>query len=91
MVSPFEAMWGQKPNLQDLPLFGCKLQVHVLDTLYWKLNPKTKDCIFLEYVEEVKAKIFKYVATSQRFVLQDAIVKNVRLNLKLVVEPSLGY
>lgn len=23
-ISLFEAMWGQKPNLHNLPLFGCK-------------------------------------------------------------------
>lgn len=54
-ISPFEAMWGQKPNLHNLPLFRCKSHVHILDTLKGKLDPKTKDCIFLEYADKVKA------------------------------------
>jgi hypothetical protein len=63
----FEAMWGHKPNLHNLPLFGCKSQVHVLDTLRRKLNPKMKDCIFLGYAEGLKASVFERVAPGQRF------------------------
>lgn len=77
MVSSFEAISGQKPNLYNLPLFGCKLHVHISDTLQGKFDPKIKDCIFLGYAEGVKAKIFEHVATCQRFVLRDAIVKSM--------------
>jgi hypothetical protein len=79
-MSPFEAMWGQKPNLHNLHLFGCSSQVHVPDTLRGKLDPKTKDCIFLGYAEGVKADVFEHVATGQRFVSRDAIVGSVRFN-----------
>lgn len=62
-MSSFEAMWGQKPNLHNLPLFGCKLQVHVLDTGRGKLDPKTKDCIFFKCAKRVKAGVEKGVNT----------------------------
>jgi hypothetical protein len=55
-------MWRQKSNFHNLPLFGCKTKVHILETLCWKLNAKMKDCIFLGYVEGVKAWIFEEVA-----------------------------
>jgi hypothetical protein len=68
MVSPFEAMWGQKPNFHNLPLFGCKFQVHISNTLHRKLDAQMKDNIFLEYAEGVKAGVFNHVASGQRFV-----------------------
>lgn len=90
-TSPFEAMWGQKPNLHNLPIFGCKLQVHISDTLREKLNPKTKDCIFLEYAKGVKGGVFEYVATSERFVLRETIIRSVRLNFKSIARLSPRY
>lgn len=57
-ISPFKVMLEQKPNLHNLPLFGCKSVVHILDTLRGKLDPKTKDYIFLGYAERVKARVF---------------------------------
>lgn len=91
MVSPFEEMKGQKLNLLNLSLFGCKLQVHVPNTFQRKLDSKTKGFIFLGYMEEVKAGVFKHVATGQQFVLQDTIVKSMKLNSKLIVGPCLKY
>lgn len=82
MESPFKAIWGQKPNLHNLPLFRCKSQVHVPHIVRGKLDPKTKECIFLEYAEEEKADVFEHVATNQRFVSHDAIVGSMRLNSK---------
>jgi hypothetical protein len=90
-MSLFEAMWGEKPNLHNLPLFGCKSQVHVLDTPRGKLDPKTEDCIFLGYAEGVKARVFEHVATSQWFVLRDAVVGSVRLDSEPIARGSLEY
>lgn len=72
-------------------MFGCKSPIHILDTLREKPNPKTIDCIFLEYVEGVKARVFKHVATSHRFVPRDAIVRSVRLNSKPIARLFLWY
>lgn len=91
MVSSFEAMWGQTSNLYNLPFFGCKSQVHILNTLRRKLDAKTKDCIFLKYAEKVKARVFEYVALGQLFVSQGAIVRRVMLNLKPKAGPSSKY
>lgn len=88
IMSPFKAMWGQKPNLHNLPLFKCKSQVHVPDTLRRKLDPKAKECIFLGYAEGVKGGVFKHVATGQRFVSHDSVVGNVRLNFEPIARGS---
>lgn len=91
MVSPFEAMWGQKPNLHNLCLFGCKSQVYILDTVWEKLESKTKDCIFLGYTGGEKTKVFNYMAIKKWFVLQDVMVESMRLDLELVVGSFFGY
>lgn len=88
MISSFEAMWRQKPNLCNLFLFGCKAQVYILDDLCRKLNAKIKDCIFLGYAEGVKARVFEHLALGQQYILQDAIVKSVRLYSKPTKVPS---
>lgn len=61
-MSPFKGMWGQKANLHNSPLFGCRSQVHIFDTLREKLDPTTKDYIFLGYAKGVKARVFEHVA-----------------------------
>lgn len=72
-------------------MFECKSQVHISNTLRRKLDPKTKDCIFLGYKEGVKAEVFEHMATSQRMVSRDSIVKNVRLNLEPILGSSPEY
>lgn len=84
-------MWGQIPNLHNLLLFGFKSHVHILDTLRGKLDPKTKDYIFLGYTEGVKVGVFEYVATSERLVLRDVVVRSVRLNLEQIAGSSPRY
>jgi hypothetical protein len=82
---------GQKLNLYNLPLFRCELQVHIPDTHRGKLDPKTKDCIFLGYAEGVKVGVFEHVATGQWFVLGDAVVGSVRLNSEPITRLSLTF
>lgn len=81
-------MWRQKPNLHNLPLFRCKSEVHEPNTLREKLDPKTKECIFLGYAEGVKAGVFEHVVTCQRFVSRDDVVESVRLNSESIVGGS---
>lgn len=72
-------------------MFGCRSQIHVLDTLREKLDPKTKECIFLGYAEGVKVGVLEHVAIGQRFVLCDAVVGSMRLNSKPIAGGSLAY
>jgi hypothetical protein len=49
MMSPFEALRSQKPDLRQLPLFGAMAIVHVPDEMHGKLEAKSKDCICLGF------------------------------------------
>lgn len=84
-------MWGQKSNLHNFLVFGCKPQVHIPHTFREKLDPKTKDCIFFGYMEGIKVGVFKPVAIGKRFVSHNAIAGSVRLNSKPIARSSLGY
>lgn len=76
MTWPFKVMWGQKPNLNNLPLFGCKAHVYILDVFCGKLDAKTKDYIFLGYAEGVKAWVFLAIDAKQ-----DMEIKQLDVNL----------
>jgi hypothetical protein len=79
MKSPFDALWSQKPDLCQLPLFGAKAIVHVPDEIRGKLEAKSKDCIFLGFAEGAKAGVFEHVGTRKRFISRDAVIDGVRI------------
>jgi hypothetical protein len=47
--TPFEALFGSKPNIQNLKKFGSNCIFKVHDDLRKKLDPKGKFGIFLGY------------------------------------------
>ena len=70
-TSPYELLFGRKPNLRNLMLFGGKVEVHVPDISRGKLDPKSRTCIFLGFADGMKACIFQDIKTKQRFVSRD--------------------
>ena len=52
--TPEEVWSGIKPSVQHLRVFGCDAYVHVPDEKRTKLDPKSKKCMFLGYVEGTK-------------------------------------
>ena len=48
-MTPFEAWYGKKPNVNHLRVFGCSAYTHVPKDERKKLDPKAKKCIFLGY------------------------------------------
>ena len=48
--TPFEALFGRRPNLSHLRHFGCNAYLHVPDAQRTKLKPKARLCMFLGYV-----------------------------------------
>lgn len=51
MKTPVELWYGKPSRYEYLMVFGRIEYVHVNE---WKLHPRTKKCIFLEYPESVK-------------------------------------
>ena len=50
-----EAWSGTKPDLSRLRIFGCKVFVHILDSLHSKLGSKSLICVYLGYTPQHKA------------------------------------
>ena len=53
-LTPYQAWYGNKPNLGNLRVFGCRAAVHVPDELRNKTSwtsKSTTDCIFVGYSE----------------------------------------
>ena len=50
-TTPYEAWYGEKPNLGHLKVFGCRAAAHVPDELRVKAEwtSKSTDCIFIGY------------------------------------------
>ena len=48
-MTPFEAWYGKKPNVDHLRVFVCSAYTHVPKDERKKLDPKAKKCIFLGY------------------------------------------
>jgi transposase InsO family protein len=46
MMTPYEAWYEKKPNVNHFRVFGCVAYVHVVDQKRQKLDPKSELCIF---------------------------------------------
>jgi transposase InsO family protein len=54
-VTPFKALYGSKPTVNNLKAFGCKDFAHIPKENRWKLDAKAIKCIFIGYCSEFKA------------------------------------
>ena len=71
--TPFEALFGFKPAVSHLRIFGSKAYAHIPKADRKKLDPKALKCIFVGYGTEFKAyKLFNPV-THKVFASRDVI------------------
>lgn len=71
--TPFEALFGLKPSIGHLRIFGSKAYAHILKAERKKLDPKAFKCIFVGYGTQYKAyKLYNY-ATHKVFSSRDVI------------------
>jgi hypothetical protein len=54
-VTPFEALYGSKPTVHNLKVFGCKAFAHIPKENRKKLDAKAIKCVFIGYCYEFKA------------------------------------
>ncbi|KAK3749555.1 hypothetical protein QZH41_007287 [Actinostola sp. cb2023] len=52
--TPFERLFGRKPNISHLKVFGCVSYVHVPDSQRKKLDAKARKAIFVGYPPGIK-------------------------------------
>ena len=59
VISTLYELWnGEKPDLGNLPLWGCAAYVHNNSHQYGKLGPRGKKWIFIRYSELSKGFVF---------------------------------
>uniref|UniRef100_A0A3Q7GEH6 Retroviral polymerase SH3-like domain-containing protein n=1 Tax=Solanum lycopersicum TaxID=4081 RepID=A0A3Q7GEH6_SOLLC len=54
MKSPYELMFGEKPNIKNIRVFVSICYVHIPDSQWSNLDPKERKCIFVGYDETKK-------------------------------------
>lgn len=52
--TPFECLFGEKPDISNLRVFGCICYVHIPDCRRKKLDPKSNRAIFIGYPHGTK-------------------------------------
>jgi hypothetical protein len=73
IMTPYEAWYEKKPNVNHFRVFGCVAYVHVVDQKRQKLDPKSELCIFVGYSEQSKAYML-YNPLSNRIVVSRDII-----------------
>lgn len=84
-VTPEEVWTGKKPDLSYMKIFGCKAMVHIPKERRQKLDPKSRELIFVGYSDSVKGYRFidpknKQTITSRDVVFLEATVKRNIIN-----------
>lgn len=73
-MTPYEAWYEKKPNVNHFKVFGCFAYDHdVVDEKIRKLDPKIEACIFINYYENTKAYRLYNSKTHKVVVSRDAI------------------
>ena len=48
-MTPYECLYGKRPDVSHLKVFGCDAFMHIPNELTKKWDSKTKKCIFIGY------------------------------------------
>ncbi|MCO5550840.1 hypothetical protein L7F22_004333 [Adiantum nelumboides] len=70
-ISPYERLYGIKPTVSYMKVFGCVCYVHVPNEARKKMEPKAVKCIFLGYPFEKKGYKCYDPGTRQVYVSRD--------------------
>ena len=73
MKMPFEQLYGEKPTVKYLRVFGSICYVHVPESQRSKLDAKAKKCIFVGYDERKKGWKCMDPATHKSVVSRDVV------------------
>jgi len=72
-MTPYEAWYGKRPNVNHFKVFGCLAYVHVPDQNIKKLDAKSELYIFIGYSETSKAYKLYNPLTNKLIVSRDVI------------------
>ena len=83
-MTPYEAWTGDKPNVNNLRIFGCNAYAHVPKDERGKMDLKTKRCIFLGYGETTNGYRLYYEEKRRVFFCRD-VVFDETMKLKVIL------
>jgi hypothetical protein len=72
-VTPFKSLYGSKPAVHNLKVFGCKDFSHISKENRKKLDAKAIKCIFIGCCYEFKAYRMFYPSTHKVFASRDVL------------------
>ena len=72
-ITPFEALYGFKPVVQNLKVFGCTAFAHIPKENRKKLDAKAIKCIFIGYCSQFKAYKLFDPSTHKVFASRDVL------------------
>ena len=72
-MTPYEAVYGRKPDLLNLRVWGCRCFARIPTELQTKLGVKSRECIFMGYPEGVKGYRVRDRSSSTFFNSRDVI------------------
>ena len=71
-ITPYECFHGEKPDVSNLRVFGCKAFVHVPKERRSKLEGKSVNCIFVGYPSTSKGFKFYDIENDKMVISRDA-------------------
>ena len=77
-ITPFELLFGRKPNIENLRVIGCRAYAHVPDAKRKKLDAKATPCWLVGYGEETKGWIL-WDPESRKYILSRDVTFNENL------------
>lgn len=87
-VSPEEIWSGKKPDLSYMKVFGCKAMVHIPKERRQKLDPKSRELIFVGYSDSVKGYRFIDPKTKQSVMSRDVVFLEATVKRNIVPNVS---
>ena len=66
--TPYEAWFGQKPNVSNFRIFRTRACARIPSRKRKELQPQSKECIIVGYAEETKGYKLFYTSTCNKFV-----------------------
>ena len=72
-MTPYECLFGQKPDVSNLRVFGCVAFTHIPEEQRKKFDEKSRKVIFVGYPEGTKGYKF-YDPTNRRFIRSRDVV-----------------
>lgn len=87
-ITPEEVWTGKKPDLSHIKVFGCKAMVHIPKERRQKLDPKSRELLFVGYSDGVKGYRFIDPKSKQAITSRDVVFLEATINRNMMKHQS---